>query len=210
MCVCHGHKIQPISFIELEIEFCLKTNLDFFFAQIPQRPTSGASLGISRMESLICRNSSQLELNRRIVNSGTASGKVGARTLQQNFFGKIELNRESRSVAHPPPLLLPSQSVILSSEENFKGRYVTSLVTRRGVVQSTGHWWVVGTVYSACTVGGSLLASSPTVVGRSQTHCTPVEPPHSSHLLAETLTTKIRKLLTNGKSLSQLMTRQEY
>ena len=177
MCVCHGHKIQPISFIELEIEFCLKTNLDFFFAQIPQRPTSGASLGISRMESLICRNSSQLELNRRIVNSGTASGKVGARTLQQNFFGKIELNRESRSVAHPPPPLLPSQSVILSSEENFKGRYVTSLVTRRVVVQSTGHWWVVGTVYSACTVGGSLLASSPTVVGRSQTHCTPGRAP---------------------------------
>ena len=148
MCVCHGHKIQPISFIELEIEFCLKTNLDFFFAQIPQRPTSGASLGISRMESLICRNSSQLELNRRIVNSGTASGKVGARTLQQNFFGKIELNRESRSVAHPPPLLLPSQSVILSSEENFKGRYVTSLVTRRGwwcKALVTGGWWARST-----------------------------------------------------------------
>ena len=45
------------------------------------------------------------------------------------------------------------------------------------VVQSTGHWWVVGTVYSACTVGGSLLASSPTVVGRSQTHCTPGRAP---------------------------------
>ena len=119
-------KYSP-TFIELEIEFGLKTNLDFFLAQIPQRPTGGASLGISRMESLICRNSSQLEFNRRIVNSGTGSGKVGARSAAK-FVGKIEFNRESRSVAHPPPL--PSQSVILSSEENLKARYVTSLVTR--------------------------------------------------------------------------------
>ena len=125
--LCHGHKIQPLTLIELEIEFCLKTNLDFFLAQIPQRPTGGASLGISRMESLICRNSSQLEFNRTIVNSGTASGKVGARSAAK-FGGKIEFHRESRSVAHPPPL--PSQSVILSSEENLKARYVTSLVTR--------------------------------------------------------------------------------
>ena len=112
--LCHGHKIQPLTLIELEIEFCLKTNLDFFLAQIPQRPTGGASLGISRMESLICRNSSQLEFNRTIVNSGTASGKVGARSAAK-FGGKIEFHRESRSVAHPPP----SQSVILSSEENL-------------------------------------------------------------------------------------------
>ena len=83
----------------LEIEFCLKTNLDFFLAQIPQRPSGGASLGISRMESLICRNSSRLEFNRTIVKSGTAGGKVGAHTAR-NFVGKIELNRELRSVAH--------------------------------------------------------------------------------------------------------------
>ena len=83
----HSYEIK-LTFVKLKIEFCLKTNLDFFLAQIPQRATEGASLGISRMESLICRNSSQLEFNRTIVNSGTASGKVGARSAAK-FGGKI-------------------------------------------------------------------------------------------------------------------------
>ena len=152
----------------MKIEFCSKTNLDFFLAQIPQRPSGGASLGISRMESLICRNSSQLEFNRTIVNSGTASGKVGARSAAK-FGGKIEFHRESRSVAHPPP----SQSVILSSEENLIRADMSPHLFLGGLHWSkqwslVGGWW--GRI--SATVGGSLLASSPTD-GRSQTHCTP-------------------------------------
>ena len=66
--LCHCHKTKQFASIsiDLEIKFCLKTNLDFFPWQIPQRQRDGASLGICRIESLICRNSTQLDFNRTI------------------------------------------------------------------------------------------------------------------------------------------------
>ena len=72
----------------------------------------------------------------------------------------------------------------------------------------TGGWWARSTQL-ARWVAVYWQAHPPSSDGHRPT-ARPVEPPHSSHLLAETLTTKIRKLLTKGKSLSQLMTRQEY
>ena len=172
VCVnCHAYKIE-LTFVKLKIEFCLETNLDFFLAQIPQRPTEGASLGISRMESLICRNSSQLELNRTIVNSGTAGGKVGA---EAKFVGKIEFHRESRSVARG---CLHNQSFYHRREIWSWPNMSPHLLLLGGAVHTgvnskqwslVGGWWVRRI---SPTVGGSLLASSPTV-GRSQTHCTP-------------------------------------
>ena len=82
--------------IDLEIEFCLKTNLDFFPWQIPQRQTDGASLGICRIESLICRNSTQLDFNRTICRWKSWHGAHYSTQIRRKNWINLESVARSR------------------------------------------------------------------------------------------------------------------
>ena len=171
LCVCvMVTKYSPSPSLNCKLSFVWRQILISFRGKSHSGHSGGASLGISRMESLICRNSSQLEFNRTIVNSGTASGKVGARTEQQNLSEK--LNRtESWDRLHT--LRLHNQSFY--HRRKRAGMSPPHLLLG-GVAK---HWSLVGgwwAVHISPTVGGSLLASSPTV-RRSQTHCTPGRAP---------------------------------
>ena len=171
LCVCvMVTKYSPSPSLNCKLSFVWRQILISFRGKSHSGHSGGASLGISRMESLICRNSSQLKFNRTIVNSGTASGKVGARTEQQNLSEK--LNRtESWDRLHT--LRLHNQS----SYHRRKRAGMSPHLLLGGVAK---HWslvggWLVGS--SHLTHGGWQSTGSSPTVGRSQTHCTPGRAP---------------------------------
>ena len=192
-CVCvMVTKYSPSPSLNCKLSFVWRKILISFRGKSHSGHSGGASLGISRMESLICRNSSQLKFNRTIVNSGTASGKVGARTEQQNLSEK--LNRtESWDRLHT--LRLHNQS--------FCHR-------RKRAKDMSHHLLLGGAAKHWSLVGGWLVGSSHLTHGGWQstgklTHRrTVTDPLHArssprTRTWASSLTTQIRKLLTKRK-----------